>query len=122
MIKAASEHVPKGLFKIGRLEKLPFSDKSFDLVFYAHSLHETDNLNLALKEAGRVARSHVIALEWPFDFKLHGPPIWHRIRVGRMRKEVKQLGFQQLTVEKIGGQNLFILEKQNFISVIVTIF
>ncbi|MCD6205419.1 MAG: methyltransferase domain-containing protein [Candidatus Marinimicrobia bacterium] len=44
MIKAASEHVPKGLFKIGRLEKLPFSDKSFDLVFYAHSLHETDNL------------------------------------------------------------------------------
>ncbi|MBN2600662.1 MAG: class I SAM-dependent methyltransferase [Candidatus Marinimicrobia bacterium] len=110
MIAAASKYVPHGSFKVGHLEKLPFSDKSFDLVFYAHSLHEADDLSLTLQEARRVTRSHVIALEWPFRFKLHGPPIWHRIRVGQLRRKVQQVGFSKLVVEKIGGQNLYCIE------------
>lgn len=109
MISTTREYVPGGEFKVGHLENLPFKDKSFDLVFYAHSLHEADDLSLALREARRVARSHVIALEWPFRFKLHGPPIWHRIRVGKLRQVVRQLNFTQLTIEKVGDQNLFIL-------------
>jgi len=110
MIAAASKYVPHGFFKVGHLEKLPFSDESFDLLFYAHSLHEADDLSLALREAQRVARSHVIALEWPFRFKLHGPPIWHRIRIGKLRQLVKQLNFTNLTIQTVGGQNLYCIE------------
>lgn len=109
MIAAAKEYVPEAEFKVGNLGKLPYPDKSFDLVFYAHSLHEADKLSIALREARRVARSLVIALEWPFRFKLHGPPIWHRIRVGRLRREIKQLEFSQFAIEKVGDQNLYIL-------------
>jgi len=109
MIAAAKEYVPEAEFKVGHLEKLPYPDKSFDLVFYSHSLHEADKLSIALREARRVARSHVIALEWPFRFKLHGPPIWHRIRVGKLRQEIKQLGFRKFSIEKGGDQNLYIL-------------
>ena len=110
-IAAAKEYVQEAEFKVGHLNKLPYADKSFDLLFYAHSLHEADNLSIALREAQRVAGSHVIALEWPFRFKLHGPPIRHRIRVGRLREEVKRLGFKNFTVEKVGDQNLYILTK-----------
>ncbi|MDO9547917.1 MAG: class I SAM-dependent methyltransferase [Candidatus Marinimicrobia bacterium] len=109
MITAAKKHVPKAEFKVGHLESLPYTDKSFDLVFYAHSLHEADDLSIALLEAQRVAISNVIALEWPFRFKLHGPPIRHRIRVGKLHQEVKQLGFRKFNIEKVGDQNLYIL-------------
>ena len=111
MIAAAKEYVPDAEFEVGHLNKLPYADKSFDLVFYAHSLHEADDLRIALREAQRVARSHVIALEWPFRFKLRGPPIRHRIRAGRLREEVKLLGFKNFTIEKAGNQNLYILTK-----------
>jgi len=109
MIAAAKEYVPAAEFKVGNIEQLPFQDKSFDLVFYAHSLHEADDLSRALREAQRVAISHVIALEWPFRFKLHGPPLWHRIRIGKLREAAKRLVFKKLTVEKVGDQNLYIL-------------
>jgi len=45
MIAAAKEYVPDAEFKVGHLNKLPYADKSFDLVFYAHSLHEADDLS-----------------------------------------------------------------------------
>lgn len=110
MITAARAYVPGGRFNVAQLERLPFREKSFDLVFYAHSLHEAGDLCLALAEAKRVARSHVMALEWSVRCKLHGPPIGHRIRIGHLRRELQRLKFQQLTIESIGGQNLYIMK------------
>jgi len=109
MIKAAREHVPDGEFKTGDHEDIPFPDKSYDLVFYAHSLHEADNLTDALSEAKRVARMTVIALEWPFKIRKHGPPLWHRIPVWRIKRVSTQLGYSNFHLEKVGDQNLFIL-------------
>lgn len=110
MITAARAYVPGGGFNVARLERLPFREKSFDLLFYAHSLHEAGDLCLALAEAKRVARSHVMALEWSVRCKLYGPPIGHRIRIGHLRRELQRLKFQQLTIESIGGQNLYIMK------------
>ncbi|HDP67886.1 MAG TPA: class I SAM-dependent methyltransferase [Candidatus Marinimicrobia bacterium] len=109
MIAAARAYVLGGRFNVARLERLPFREKSFDLLFYAHSLHEAGDLCLALAEAKRVARRHVMALEWPVRFKLHGPPVGHRIRVRELRGILRRLQFQALMVESIGGQNLYIM-------------
>lgn len=110
MIAAARAYVPGGRFNVARLERLPFREKSFDLVFFAHSLHEAGDLGSALAEAKRVARRHVMALEWSMRCKLHGPPIGHRIRIGHLRRELKRLKFQPLTIESIGGQNLYVMK------------
>lgn len=110
MIAAAGELVPGSNFGIGRIEQLPFVDKAFDLVFYAHSLHEVYDLSLALGEAKRVARSHVMALEWPPRIRRHGPPADHRIRIGELRRILRRWQFRQLTIESVGEQNLYIMK------------
>jgi len=109
MIEAARQHIPEGEFKVGELERLLYEINSFDLVFYAHALHEADSLEKALSEAKRVASKYVAALEWQFKITKHGPPLWHRIKVGRLRRVAKKLGFINVDVESIGRQNLFLL-------------
>lgn len=109
MIEAARQHVPDGEFKTGELEQLPYGVNSFDLVFYAHALHEADSLEKALSEAKRVTTKYVAALEWQFKITKHGPPLWHRIKVGRLRRVAKKLGFINVDVKSIGRQNLFLL-------------
>ncbi len=99
MIKAARQHVPDGDFKVGELERLPYKANSFDLVFYAHALHEADSLEKALSEAKRVAFKYVAALEWPFKITRHGPPIWHRIRVKHLKRVAKILGFSEVKID-----------------------
>jgi len=109
MIEAARQHVPEGEFKVGELEQLPYEVNRFDLVFYAHALHEADGLEKALSEAKRVASKYVAALEWQFKITKHGPPLWHRIKVGRLRRIAKKLGFVNVEVKQVGCQNLFLL-------------
>lgn len=109
MIEAARQHVPDGEFKTGELEQLPYGVNSFDLVFYTHALHEADSLEKALSEAKRVTTKYVAALEWQFKITKHGPPLWHRIKVGRLRRVAKKLGFINVDVKSIGRQNLFLL-------------
>ena len=43
MVKTAKGYVPQGKFKLAPAEAVPYPDKSFDLVFLGHVLHETDN-------------------------------------------------------------------------------
>jgi len=109
MIEAARQYVPECEFKTGELERLPYEANSFDMVFYAHALHEADSLEKALSEAKRVASKYVAALEWQFKITKHGPPLWHRIRVGRLRRIAKKLGFVNVEVKQVGCQNLFLL-------------
>ena len=109
MIETARQHVPECEFKAGELERLPYEDNRFDLVFCAHALHEADSLEKALSEAKRVSSKYVAALEWQFKITKHGPPLWHRIKVGRLQRVAKKLGFINVDVKQIRHQNLFLL-------------
>ena len=54
-----------GLFYRGDASKLPFADRSFDVVLYHDSLHHVpiEEIPLAIREASRVAGKAVVLLE-----------------------------------------------------------
>jgi SAM-dependent methyltransferase len=54
LIKIARDRVPKGNFRVGDLEELPFDDNSFDVAFASMSIMFATNPSVALKEMGRV--------------------------------------------------------------------
>jgi ubiquinone/menaquinone biosynthesis C-methylase UbiE len=53
--------------QLGRAEKLPFEDGSFDVVVFQYVLHHCENLAQALAEAVRIARSGGLVLEAWYD-------------------------------------------------------
>jgi ubiquinone/menaquinone biosynthesis C-methylase UbiE len=69
-----------GVFLEAIAEHLPFADRTFDLVFLGHLLHETDDPVAALSEARRVCAMRVAILEWPFRDEEFGPPLGERMQ------------------------------------------
>ena len=59
MLVAARRYMPKGGFREGTAEVLPYPDGSFDFVFLGLVLHESDEPLKALTEARRVGRNRV---------------------------------------------------------------
>lgn len=96
MVKEASHTVKTGDFRVGRAEKLPFDDKSVDVVFLGHVLHESDQPAEALREAKRVARKGVAVLEWPHVEEEHGPPLEHRLTLEQTDDCARQAGFKRI--------------------------
>jgi len=80
MTEWARRHVPAARFEVGAAERLPFPDRSFDLVFLGHVLHESEEPARALGEAKRVARQRIVVLEWPYRQEEYGPPLEHRLK------------------------------------------
>jgi ubiquinone/menaquinone biosynthesis C-methylase UbiE len=74
MLKAAKEFVPTGTLLLGTVEEIPLEDKSFDLVFLGHVLHESDDSIKALSESKRVAKKIICILEWPYKQEESGHP------------------------------------------------
>ena len=99
MLKSAQEFVPTGTFLDGTIEQMPSKDKSFDLVFLGHVLHESDNISKALSESKRVAKQKICVLEWPYKEEESGPPLEHRLKIEEILAAAKQVGFS--SVEKI---------------------
>ena len=95
MLVAARKFVPKGIFREGTAEALPYPDRSFDLVFLGLVLHESDKTLNALKEAHRVAKKRVGILEWPFQDSPIGPPLVHRLRPEDLAKLFRRAGFRK---------------------------
>lgn len=97
LLALAREHAPTARFEAGAAETLPFADRSFDLVFLGHVLHETDEPLQALEEARRVARTRVAVLEWPHEGRQpeHGPPLEHRLRVETVLNLAARAGFAE---------------------------
>ncbi|HUX19733.1 MAG TPA: methyltransferase domain-containing protein [Spirochaetia bacterium] len=85
MVTAAKKHLPDTEIRVGTAEKLPFEDKSFDLVFLGLVFHETDDPAGAVAEALRVARKRIAILEWPFRTQEIGPPLVHRVNLKQMK-------------------------------------
>ena len=104
MLKAAQEFVPTGTFLRGTVEEIPSKDKSFDLVFLGHVLHESDDLIKALSESKRVAKRQIAILEWPYKQEESGPPLEHRLTTEEILIVAKQVGFS--SVETIQLQHM----------------
>jgi ubiquinone/menaquinone biosynthesis C-methylase UbiE len=95
MVKTAKGYVPQAEFKLAPAEAVPYPDKSFDLVFLGHVLHETDDALQALQEARRVARQRVAVFEWPYLDEQFGPPLAHRLKPETVRDLTRQAGFEE---------------------------
>ena len=109
MLDAAKHFVPQGTFVEGTIEVLPFEDRSFDLVFLGHVLHESDDLLQALKETHRVVRHRVGILEWPYRKEESGPPIEHRLSSEKIIAAAEQAGFAKIESLQLQHMILFLL-------------
>jgi len=107
MLKAAKEYIPAGDFKQGIIEKLPFIDKSFDLVFLGHVLHESDDIMKALAESKRCAKQRVVILEWPYKQEEGGPPLEHRLKTEDVLAAATAIGFSQMEIFQLHHMVLF---------------
>jgi len=113
MLEAARAFVPKGAFKLAPSDKLPFADRSFDLVFMGLVLHETDDPLAALREAWRVCALRTAILEWPDAEQKgpFGPPRADRIAAADLYKHAETAGFARWTAIHLDRLVLYILEK-----------
>jgi ubiquinone/menaquinone biosynthesis C-methylase UbiE len=107
MIAAAQKFVPKGSFREGIVEALPYPDGSFDLVFLGLVLHEADELRKALKEVHRVARNTVCILEWPYKEQTFGPPLTDRLDPKVLGDEFKKAGFREWSLTELNNTVLY---------------
>jgi ubiquinone/menaquinone biosynthesis C-methylase UbiE len=99
LLAVARQAVPAAQFKQAPVEQIPFADRSFDLAFLGHVLHEADDPLAALKESRRLARHRVAILEWPYRQEEKGPPLEHRLKPEFIIDLAKQAGFQ--TIETV---------------------
>lgn len=111
MLSAASKLVTNVNFKEASAEKLPFDDKSFDIVFMGLVLHECTDPAEVLKEAYRVASSRVVILEWPYCESDAGPTIAERFRPEGILKMAKSAKFKNCGKTLMSN---FILYRLNF--------
>jgi ubiquinone/menaquinone biosynthesis C-methylase UbiE len=107
MLKIAQEVVPNGTFQEGIVEKIPLKDKTFDLVFLGHVLHESDNILSALSESKRCAIKRVVVLEWPYKQEEGGPPLEHRLKTEDIVAAARTVGFSQIETIQLNHMILF---------------
>ena len=103
MLSAARQFVPKGDFREGTAEALPYPDGSFDLVFLGLVLHESDEPLKALQEALRVTRQRVGVLEWPYREGAFGPPLAHRLKPEDLADLFMEAGYLKWKVTELSN-------------------
>lgn len=107
LLAVAQQHVPTGQFREAPMEQLPFPDRSFDLVFLGHVLHEADNFLTALQEARRVARNRVAVLEWPYREEPKGPPLEHRLKSSVVEDLATRARYQQVETSHLQHMDFY---------------
>jgi ubiquinone/menaquinone biosynthesis C-methylase UbiE len=107
LLNKAQGYIPAGDFRTGSAEAIPFEDRSYDITFLGHVLHEADNLTAALGEARRVARMRVAVLEWPYIKEEMGPPLAHRLRGEDIEAAAQSAGFAK--VETVRLQHMVLI-------------
>ncbi|MEJ2262056.1 MAG: class I SAM-dependent methyltransferase [Anaerolineales bacterium] len=107
LLEIARRYAPQATFRQAPAEAIPFPDRSFDLVFLGHVLHETDERLRALQEARRLARKRVVILEWPYLEEEHGPPLEHRLKPEEVLELGKQAGFEAVETLQLRHMVLF---------------
>jgi ubiquinone/menaquinone biosynthesis C-methylase UbiE len=107
LLEIARQTVPTAQFKQEPVEQIPFTDRSFDLAFLGHVLHEADDPLAALKEAHRVARNRVAILEWPYRQEEKGPPLEHRLKPEVVIDLARQTGFQHVVTIRLEHMDFY---------------
>lgn len=107
LLRQARAEAPGIEFQQAEVERLPFGERSFDLVFLGHVLHETDDPLAALREARRVARARVAVLEWPYRREEHGPPLEHRLSPDRIRQLAQAAGYSRVESLELARMDLY---------------
>lgn len=107
LLETAKRYAPQATFRQAPAETIPFPDRSFDLVFLGHVLHETDERQRALQEARRVARKRAVVLEWPYQEEEHGPPLEHRLKPEEVMGLAKEAGFEAVETLQLRHMVLF---------------
>ena len=110
MLISARQFVPKGSFREGSAEVLPYPDSSFDLVFLGLVLHESDETLKALQEARRVSRKRVGILEWPYRDGFFGPPLADRLNPDNLADMFKKAGFRKWKLTELSNTVFYGLE------------
>jgi ubiquinone/menaquinone biosynthesis C-methylase UbiE len=110
MIQAVKEFVPKGEFITAPAEKIPFPDKTFDMVFLGFILHEADDQLKAIREAKRTAGKRIIILEWPYLKEEIGPPLEHRISKEKIFELCEKSGLKGIKTIQLNHMILFIID------------
>ncbi len=107
LLEMARTRLPSVEFKTGQAEALPFPDDSFDLTFFGHVLHETDNPLGALREARRVSTARIVVLEWPYVEEDQGPPLEHRLEPASVFEWATQAGLVQVERLRLTHMDLY---------------
>jgi SAM-dependent methyltransferase len=110
MLVAARRFVPKGDFREGTAETLPYLDGSFDVLFLGLVLHESDDPLQVLQEARRVARKRVCILEWPYRDQTFGPVLAHRLNPEDLTDLFQKSGFRKWKSTDLSDTVLYLLE------------
>jgi ubiquinone/menaquinone biosynthesis C-methylase UbiE len=111
MLEAARDLIPGVRFEEGIAESLPYPDAAFDLVFMGLLFHETDDRLQAMREAARVARQRVAALEWPYESQEFGPGLDERLDEKQVTDLAAQAGLKVKRVLPLHSLVLYILER-----------
>lgn len=102
MVKMASDLVDEATFREADAEKLPYKNKSFDVVFMAHLLHDSINPPAILEEAKRIAKYRIAILEWPYRSQSFGPPLEERLDPDMIKRIARKAGciqFEKIALE-----------------------
>jgi len=98
MLEEAQKFIEQGFFQVANAESIPHPDRSFEIVFLGHVLHEVNDPLKALKEARRLADYRVAALEWPYVEEEIGPPLSQRLKPEDVEAMAKKAGFSKVDV------------------------
>lgn len=110
MVEAAKSYVPNGEFTVSTAEDIPFEDKSFDLVFLGHVLHEVDDYLQTLKQTRRVSKKRVCIFEWQYKQQEFGPPLHHRLKPDEVLLYANQAGFTDCWTIELGHMLLYVFQ------------
>jgi SAM-dependent methyltransferase len=95
------------------MEAMPFVDDQFDVVFMGLVLHESDDVERALREARRVAALRVVVLEFPYEVGDFGPPQEHRLQPEMVLTTARQAGFARVDYSRLTHMLLYTMDKIN---------
>ncbi len=107
LLEVAKREVPGVEFKEATAEAIPYGDRTFDIAFMGHVLHEADDPSAALSEARRVSKSRVVVLEWPYVEEEHGPPLAHRLEPEKVEELAERAGLVAVEHLRLAHMDLY---------------
>jgi ubiquinone/menaquinone biosynthesis C-methylase UbiE len=107
LLRLARNLVPDVKFEEAPAEAIPYGDRTFDIAFLGHVLHEADDPVQALKEARRISTMRVVVLEWPYRQEEQGPPLGHRLQPEKVLEMGERAGLGRMEHLRLAHMDLY---------------